>query len=184
MSSRPHYNFDWDEDKALLNERKHAIAFEAAKTVFQDPLSVTLFNGDNGSSEERWAVVGMTDGGVLVVVVHTFEERESQAHVRIISARKTTLRERQVYETGSGSNSIQEPAVTDEYEMKEEYDFSKGERGKFYRANATVSFPIYLDVDVLAHFMACAKSKGITTTALLNDMLRHQMEAGAAAERR
>jgi hypothetical protein len=41
-----------------------------------------------------------------------------------------------------------------------------------------------LDVDVLAHFMARAKSKGITTTALLNDMLRHQMEAGAPAERR
>jgi uncharacterized protein (DUF4415 family) len=80
--------------------------------------------------------------------------------------------------------------MTDQYktkgepEMRDEYDFSKGERGKFYRENATVSFPIYLDTDVLAHFMARAKNKGTTTTALLNELLRHQMEPSAPAERR
>ena len=44
---------------------------------------------------------------------------------------------------------------------KEEYDFSKGDRGKFYRPNATLSRPIYLDVDALDHLSAKAEAKGI-----------------------
>ncbi len=34
MRSRPHYEFDWDDDKARLNVRKHGVDFEVAKTVF------------------------------------------------------------------------------------------------------------------------------------------------------
>jgi hypothetical protein len=36
--------------------------------------------------------------------------------------------------------------------MKEEYDFSKGERGKFYRPNITLNLPVYLDQDVMEYF--------------------------------
>ncbi len=150
------------------------------KPCFHDPLGVTLYNGDTGGCEERWVGIGMTDEGALILVVHTFEERDHAMCIRIISARKATTHERRIYETGSGNYSIQEPTVSDEYEMKDEYDFSNGERGKFYRPNATVIFPIYLDVDVLAHFMARAKSKGTTTTEFLNGMLRHQMESDVA----
>ena len=38
--------------------------------------------------------------------------------------------------------------------MKDEYDFSKGERGKFYRANARLNLPVYLDADVLDYLSA------------------------------
>ena len=33
-------------------------------------------------------------------------------------------------------------------QMKAEYDFSKGERGKFYHPEAVFSFPVYLESDV------------------------------------
>lgn len=33
--------------------------------------------------------------------------------------------------------------------MKNEYDFSKGARGKFYRSDANLNLPIYLDADVV-----------------------------------
>ena len=33
--------------------------------------------------------------------------------------------------------------------MKDEYDFSEGERGKFYGPDATSNLPVYLDADVL-----------------------------------
>jgi hypothetical protein len=41
--------------------------------------------------------------------------------------------------------------------MREEYDFSKGQRGKFYSHNATMSLPMYLDNEVLDYFSVRVK---------------------------
>lgn len=59
--------------------------------------------------------------------------------------------------------------------MKEEYDFSKGERGKFYRPNAILNLPVYLDQDVLDYFSGKAKAKGIDMQKLVNELLRKDM---------
>jgi len=56
--------------------------------------------------------------------------------------------------------------------MREEYDFSKGERGKFYNPDATLNLPIYLDADVLDYFTAKAKSKGVELNEMVNDCLK------------
>ena len=45
--------------------------------------------------------------------------------------------------------------------MKEEYDFSKAERGKFYRPNAKLNLPIYLETEVLDYLTERAKAKGV-----------------------
>jgi len=36
--------------------------------------------------------------------------------------------------------------------MKKEYDFSKGERGKFYRSDIQLNLPVYLEPDLLEYF--------------------------------
>lgn len=59
--------------------------------------------------------------------------------------------------------------------MKEEYDFSNGVRGKHYLPNAIISFPIYLDHDVLMYFTEIAESRGLETRELLNEILRRHM---------
>ena len=59
--------------------------------------------------------------------------------------------------------------------MKEEYDFTKGERGKFYRPNAILNLPVYLDPDVLDYFSSKAKAKGIDMQKLVNELLRKDM---------
>lgn len=59
--------------------------------------------------------------------------------------------------------------------MKEEYDFSKAERGKFYRPNATLNLPVYLDEDVLEYFSIKAKAKGVDVQKLINELLRKDM---------
>jgi len=189
MSSSRKYGFDWSPGKDRANRRKHRIAFEAATAVFHDPLSVTLPNRDHGRSEERWTTVGLIGGGVLILVVSTIHEnRGGGRSVRIISARKASKRERWEYETGK--YSIREPVVIDEYkieddfEMKDEYDFSKGERGKFYCKDAVFYIPVWLDPDVMSYFMARAQVQGVETVELLNDILKSHMEPAAAAERR
>lgn len=56
--------------------------------------------------------------------------------------------------------------------MKREYDFSKGERGKFYRPDVEFDIPIYLDPEVAAFVRKAAASKGIDVEELVNDWIR------------
>jgi len=62
-------------------------------TVFLDPLAVTRGDDEQAESEERWITVAQTDDGMLTVVAHTYHETEdTEASVRIISARRATPR--------------------------------------------------------------------------------------------
>ncbi|NOZ10508.1 MAG: hypothetical protein GXP09_05670 [Gammaproteobacteria bacterium] len=60
--------------------------------------------------------------------------------------------------------------------MKQEYDFSKGERGKFFRENARLNLPVYLDEEVLSYLQERAKSKGVEVSKLVNEMLRQDIK--------
>ncbi|SDW63184.1 hypothetical protein [Nitrosomonas communis] len=60
--------------------------------------------------------------------------------------------------------------------MKDEYDFSKGVRGKFYRPNAKSNLPIYLDEDVFDYLSSKAKAKGIEVNDMVNDILRKDID--------
>lgn len=59
--------------------------------------------------------------------------------------------------------------------MKEEYDFSKGERGKFFRENSKLNLPIYLDDEVQNYLQERARSKGVEVAQLVNEMLRRDI---------
>ena len=56
--------------------------------------------------------------------------------------------------------------------MKEEYDFSKGERGKFYKPDAVFSFPVYLEPDIDDFMNKLANEKDINVQELVNEWLR------------
>ena len=67
--------------------------------MFRDPLTLTVYDEEHSEAEERWATLGRTENGKLVVVIHTVEETgAASANVRIISAREATRRERENYE--------------------------------------------------------------------------------------
>jgi hypothetical protein len=56
--------------------------------------------------------------------------------------------------------------------MKDEYDFSKGVRGKFYRAGARLTLPVYLEEEVQRYLAQCAAQRGVELSELVNDLLR------------
>jgi len=56
--------------------------------------------------------------------------------------------------------------------MKAKYDFSKGERGKFYRPDAVFSFPVYLEPDVDEFMSKLAEEKDVDVQQLINEWLR------------
>jgi len=59
--------------------------------------------------------------------------------------------------------------------MRKEYDFSKGERGKFYRVGVELSLPIYLEPDVAKFVRELAKAKNEKIESIVNDWLRQDI---------
>jgi uncharacterized DUF497 family protein len=90
-------NFEWDGRKAKANVAKHGVSFEEAATVFADPLSLTIPDPDHSQVEERFIILGKSQTGKLLVVVHT----ERDDNLRIISARRASRRERKNHEEGN-----------------------------------------------------------------------------------
>lgn len=60
--------------------------------------------------------------------------------------------------------------------MKQEYDFSKGERGRFFREDAKLNLPVYLDEEVQSYLQERAKSKGVEVAQLVNEMLKQDIK--------
>lgn len=88
-------SFLWDDDKALINVGKHAISFDEAKTVFYDEHARLLSDPDHSEDEERFLLVGMSFSARLLLVCHCY--RANDTVIRIISARKATRRESEMY---------------------------------------------------------------------------------------
>jgi len=86
--------FEWDETKARANLRKHRVSFEEAKTVFNDPVAITIPDPQHSVEESRYVSVGCSSQGRVLVVVFT----DRGEKIRIISSRKATKSERQRYE--------------------------------------------------------------------------------------
>jgi hypothetical protein len=57
-------------------------------------------------------------------------------------------------------------------DMKEEYDFSKGVRGKFYRPDTRLNLPVYLDDDIAEFVQKYARQKKVDMQTVVNEMLR------------
>ena len=84
--------FEWDNEKAEINKRKHGIRFETAIKVFEDENRKKRRDDEHSTIyEERWQTIGKV--GNILFVVYT-ERRDA---TRIIMARKAEPAERRAY---------------------------------------------------------------------------------------
>jgi hypothetical protein len=60
--------------------------------------------------------------------------------------------------------------------MKEEYDFSNAEQGKFYIPIEEIELPIYLDKDILDFLSQKCQLTQINLQTLVNDLIRKDIE--------
>jgi len=89
-------SFEWDEEKAEANLKKHRVSFDEAATVFTDPLSLTIPDPGYSAGEQRFIDIGSSDKSRVLVVVYT----ERGSNLRLVSCRKATPLERKLYEEG------------------------------------------------------------------------------------
>lgn len=87
--------YEWDPKKARGNARKHRVSFEEALTVFLDPLALTFDDPDHSVDEHRFITVGVSSRGRVLFVAHADRLDD---HIRIISARRATPKERHDYQ--------------------------------------------------------------------------------------
>lgn len=65
--------------------------------------------------------------------------------------------------------------------MNNEYDLSNAVRGKFYKPNLRLIPPVRLEPQVLDFLARRAEAKGTTVNALLNQLLKKDIELIEAA---
>jgi len=84
--------FQWDDDKAAENIRKHGIDFADAVGVLYDEYGLTVL--EEHDDEQRYVTIGLDALGRVLVVVYCWRDDD----VRLISARPATSAERKQYE--------------------------------------------------------------------------------------
>ncbi len=87
--------FVWDEMKDRANQRKHAVSFAEARTVFYDENAREYADPDHSASEARFILLGISSRLRVLVVCHCY--RESESVIRIISARRAQRNEEETY---------------------------------------------------------------------------------------
>ena len=82
--------FEWDDEKASYNFKKHGIRFETAAKAFADENKLIRFDEEH-TMEERFDVLAKV--GKIVFIVCAFKENNT---IRIISARKANKEEQRI----------------------------------------------------------------------------------------
>ncbi|MBP3221949.1 MAG: BrnT family toxin [Neisseriaceae bacterium] len=87
-------NFEWDDDKADANYRKHGVSFDEAATVFDDAFVITQLDNRKDYNEIRKYTIGTSSHGRILVVVWT----PRRNRYRLISAYIPEPNQRKGYE--------------------------------------------------------------------------------------
>ncbi|MCD8335796.1 MAG: BrnT family toxin [Lachnospiraceae bacterium] len=86
--------FEWDENKNQINIKKHGISFENAREIFYDDAAILFDDPEHSKDEERFLIIGNDEREKTCIVSHCYRKNDV---IRIISARKATAKEKQIY---------------------------------------------------------------------------------------
>lgn len=92
-------DFEWDEKKNEINQKKHGVSFEEAKSCFEDEHARVFFDVEHSKDEDRSILIGLSSELRTLIVVYTERVNGGDDLIvnRIISARKATKKEFQYY---------------------------------------------------------------------------------------
>ena len=88
--------YEWDDQKARTNLRKHGVDFADAVGVFEDDSALTMADALTAVNEQRQLTLGRDSLGRVLLVAYTWRG----ARIRIFSARRASPRERRQYREG------------------------------------------------------------------------------------
>ncbi|WP_158998349.1 BrnT family toxin [Pigmentibacter ruber] len=89
--------YEWHEEKAAKNKKKHGVDFEEAKSIFNDPKIKIKYDENNSEEEDRFQAIGYSEKYRCLFVVFCEYEGEGDDTIRIISARCAEKFEEKIY---------------------------------------------------------------------------------------
>ncbi len=98
-----HENFEWDDDKAQKNLKKHSVSFDDAALVLSDEdgdrFHVEEYDDEHSAEEDRYITTAShpDDRSIVLIIAWTDRSTEVAKITRIISARAATRAERKRY---------------------------------------------------------------------------------------
>ena len=87
--------FEWDSQKTAVSVKKHGVSFEEAKSIFLDDNGKLIGDPDHSEDEDRFVLLGLSSTLRMLLVCHCY--RAEGNIIRIISARKASVKESQAY---------------------------------------------------------------------------------------
>ncbi|HEX3068004.1 MAG TPA: BrnT family toxin [Thermoanaerobaculia bacterium] len=93
--------FEWDDEKARANLRKHRVSFEEAATAFSEWGAPVSGDALHSTSEDRFIIIATSERERLLAVAFTCRDDET---IRVISARRANRREQRIYDQEKRSN--------------------------------------------------------------------------------
>ncbi|MEQ8955066.1 MAG: BrnT family toxin [Pseudomonadales bacterium] len=87
--------FEWNQTKAINNQRKHGVSFAEAVSVFYDENATLFYDKENSLQEDRYLMLGLSRR--MRVLLVSFSESDDGDVIRLISARKATNNESRYY---------------------------------------------------------------------------------------
>ncbi len=94
-------SFEWDDEKARTNLRKHGVSFREAATAFSEWSATISGDALHSTSEDRFIIIAVSERELLLTVAFTYRDDET---IRIISARRANRREQRIYDQEKRSN--------------------------------------------------------------------------------
>ena len=100
---RLHLRFEWDDEKAEINLRKHQVSFDTAAEVLQDPdgdqTHLDEYDDEHADGEDRFITTAShpDDRRLVLVICWTDRSTDDEQVTRIISARRATKQEVRSY---------------------------------------------------------------------------------------
>ena len=132
--------FEWDPRKERSNVAKHGVGFEQASTIFDDRSSLTIPDPEHSQTEERYITIGRA-----FKVNCSLLSTPNEAIIFVSLAQRALVDENVSFMKKSSNKSEQR-------QMRPEYDFSQGERGKYARRYAQGTNVVVLEPDVAKVF--------------------------------
>lgn len=131
--------FEWSPGKAAANLAKHKVSFDEARTVFGDPLAFTIDDPDTSTDQNRLLTKGCLNVG------GSWLWRTLMTKARFGSSALDAPQRMK----GSMNRKAKTRSVGD---MRPEYDFSSGVRGRFYKEYMKGTNVVLHDADVAEVF--------------------------------
>lgn len=147
--------FEWDQNKNILNQKKHNISFEEARTVFLDDNALLIDDPDHSQEEDRFILLGFSLRAKLLVVCHCY--RRSENVIRLISARKATKSESSAYTNNREWGDWDERRIWFQQRNK-----------KSLRKKNKKQITINIDSDTIDYFKKLSANSGIPYQTLIN----------------